>query len=230
MALSDELPGEVQGIFRSSWSARDGYVVPDSDSVKFVNDSVLLDAVVLYADIDGSTMLVDTYQAQFAAEIYKAFLHCAAKIIRSEGGDITAYDGDRVMAVFIGDFKNTSAVRAALKINRARLQIINPAIKKQYPDSPYEVKHTVGVDAGKLLVAKTGIRNANDLVWVGRAANHAAKLCVFDSSYPTRISSEVYNSCNDVVKYANGTSMWEIIDWTDMKRKYYRSNYMWASV
>jgi class 3 adenylate cyclase len=52
---------------------------------------------------------------RFAAEIYKTFLHCAAKIIRSEDGVITAYDGDRIMAVFIGNAKNTSAVRAALK-------------------------------------------------------------------------------------------------------------------
>jgi len=38
-----------------------------------------------------------------AAEIYKTYLHCAAKIIRSEGGSITSYDGDRIMGIFIGD-------------------------------------------------------------------------------------------------------------------------------
>ncbi len=30
--------------------------------------------------------------------LYKAYLHCAAKIISNEGGEITAYDGDRIMA------------------------------------------------------------------------------------------------------------------------------------
>jgi len=34
--------------------------------------------------------------------IYKTFLHCAAKIIRSHKGVITAYDGDRIIAVYIG--------------------------------------------------------------------------------------------------------------------------------
>jgi class 3 adenylate cyclase len=71
--------------------------------VKLGNDAVKLSATVLYADLADSTKLVDGHTKQFSAEIYKTFLHCAAKIIRSEDGVITAYDGDRVMAVFIGD-------------------------------------------------------------------------------------------------------------------------------
>lgn len=101
-------------------------------------------------------------------------MHCSAKIIRSEGGEITSLDGDRIMAVFIGDTKNTSAGRAALKINYARISIINPALVAQYPKSNYEVKHTVAVDSSELFIARTGIRGSNDLVWVGKAANHAA--------------------------------------------------------
>ena len=56
------------------------------------NDGVNLDATVLYADMADSTALVDKYTKTFAAEIYKTYLHCAAKIITSEGGTITAYD------------------------------------------------------------------------------------------------------------------------------------------
>ena len=46
-----------------------------------------------------STSLVAGKTKQFAAEIYKTFLHCAAKVVRAEGGTVTAYDGDRIMAV-----------------------------------------------------------------------------------------------------------------------------------
>ena len=62
---------------------------------------------------------MDGHKAHFAAEVYKAFLRCAARIIRAEGGAITAYDGDRVMAVFVGEGKNTAAVRCALKVHWA---------------------------------------------------------------------------------------------------------------
>src|ERR1017187_1988021 len=67
-----------------------------------------------------------------AAEIYKTYLHCAAKIIRSEGGSITSYDGDRIMGIFIGDDHSTSAARCCLRINYAVREIVNPALKVQY--------------------------------------------------------------------------------------------------
>src|SRR5439155_252745 len=137
--------------------------------------------------------------------------------IRSEGGEITAYDGDRVMAVFIGDFKNTSAARAALKINYARIHIVNPAIKAQYPRTEYEIRHVVGVDTSGLFVARTGIRGSNDLVWVGRAANYAAKLSTLSSDYPSRITKAVYDMLHSSLKMsADGRSMWEAATWTAM--------------
>lgn len=124
MALKEDLQADVKKIFADSWTTRNGTTVPDPSTVQLGNDAVNLDATILYADLDGSTNLVDTETATFAARIYKAYLKVAAKIIRAEGGVITAYDGDRIMAVYIGSSKNTSAVRAALKINYAVQRII----------------------------------------------------------------------------------------------------------
>ncbi len=227
MSLKDDLGAQVKKIFKEQWSERDGKVVPEPGDLKLSNDAVKLDGVVLYADMSESTKLVDSRKASFAAEVYKSFLHCAAKIIRSEGGDITAYDGDRIMAVYTGDSKNTSAARAALKINYARIHIINPALKSQYPKAAYEVKHTVAVDSSKLFVARTGIRGSNDLVWVGRAANHAAKMGSLSNVYPSRISSNVYDMLHESVKFSKGKPMWEKVTWTGMNRTIYRSTWWW---
>jgi hypothetical protein len=60
--------------------------------------------------------------------------------------------------------QNTSATRCALKINYAVKEIINPAIKAQYPESTYDVRQSVGIDTSELFVARTGIRGSNDLV------------------------------------------------------------------
>lgn len=228
MALKDDLTAEVKNIFRSSWTDRDGTVVPDDSSVKLSNDAVKINAAVLYADMADSTILVDSYRNSFAAEIYKAFLHCAAKVIRSEDGVITAYDGDRIMAVFIGEFKNTRAVRTALKINWAVQEIIRPAKSAQYPDNNYTPKQVVGVDTSALYVAKTGVRGANDLVWVGRAANHAAKLSSLPEGYQTYISKQVFDVITDEVKFTNGKAMWETVRWNTFDgRIIYRSNWRW---
>ena len=181
------------------------------------NDAVKIDAAVLYADMDGSTALVDNYYDWFAAEVYKAYLHCAAKIIRAEGGHIRSYDGDRVMGIFIGDSKCTDAARCGLKINYAVKQIINPAIAERFPKSPYEVKQVVGIDTSSLFAARTGIRGSNDLVWVGRAANYAAKLTEQSSWTPTWITAEVYNLLNEKSRISqDGSDMWSYRSWTEM--------------
>jgi class 3 adenylate cyclase len=184
MALLDDVTQEVARIFREQWSTREGNEVPEDQNLALSNDAVLLDATVLYTDLSASTKLVDSFEAHFAAEVYKAFLYCAAKIIRSEGGEITAYDGDRIMAVYVGNMKNTAAARTALKINWARVNIINPAIQKQYPGVTYSLQHVTAVDTSQLFIGRTGIRGANDLVWVGRAANHAAKMATLGPDSP----------------------------------------------
>jgi class 3 adenylate cyclase len=230
VGLKDDLEKKVAEIFTAKWEERDGIVIPDAEDLKISNDAVKLDGAVLYADMTASTKLVDGFKHWFAAEIYKAYLHCAAKIIIDEGGVITAYDGDRIMGVFIGETKRTAAVRAALKINWAREDIVNVKLKKHYPDTKYTgVQHTVGIDVSDLFVARTGIRGSNDLVWVGRAANYAAKLSAEPPTYATYITAAVYDKMHDSVKLSKDKNMWTRLSWTGMAgQTIYGSTYWWS--
>ena len=228
MGLKSDLETEVKTIYQSVWTRRNGQKVPEDTDLKSGNDAVDLDATILYTDLDESTKLVDTYKDEFAAENYKTFLQCATKIIRSEGGHIRSFDGDRVMGVFIGESKNTSAVRCGLKIHYAVKHIIQPKMNEQYKNNSYVMKHVTGIDTSKVLVAKAGIRNSNDLVWIGRSANHAAKLCALSSDYPTWITDRIYDNMHESVKTSNGKNMWEQRSWTPQgNRRIYRSNYWW---
>ncbi len=224
MSLSKDFTKVVRKIFRETWTTRKGRKVPGPKELGLGNNAVELDGTILYADLDDSTNLVASYKSKFAAKIYKAYLSCAAKVIKSEGGIITSYDGDRIMAVYIGDEKDTRAARSALKINYTVTEIINPILKKCHPKTKYRVKQVVGIDTSKLFVARTGIRKSNDLVWVGRAANYAAKLCLGSSSHPSRLTKSVYDKLNDSVKYADDgkrTPMWKKATWDN--RTIYRS-------
>lgn len=226
MGLADDLERAVTSIFASQWAIRHGQTVPDTDDIRLGNDGVNLDATVLYADLAESTSLVTTQTATFAAEVYKAYLYCAARIISAEGGSITAYDGDRIMAVFIGGYKNTSAARAALKINYSVNKIINPRLSERYPSTRFQVRQAVGIDTSQLLVARTGVRGSNDLVWVGRAANYAAKLCgLRDGNYASYITAEVYEKLDAPAKMSNGRNMWESVTWTSYNLPLYRSHW-----
>jgi uridylate cyclase len=227
MTLRTDLEEEVSTIFSTSWQEREGHVVPADDSIGLGNAAVKLDATVLYADLAGSTRMVDRHTSYVSAEIYKTFLYSAAKIIRSEDGEITAYDGDRIMAVYVGERKNTRAVHSAMKIFWAVLHIINPANHKQYPTTAENINYVIGIDTSDLFVAKTGVRGANDLVWVGRAANYAAKLTGLPPSYTTYITKEVYDVlAPDGKTSGGGQPMWEAVRWNTFdNRIIYRSNW-----
>ena len=105
MSLGEDLAKAVKETFNQKWDTHQGKKVPAPGELRLSNGARQLNGTVLYADLDASTNLVDSYPPGFAAKIYKAYLSCAAKIIRSEEGEITAYDGDRIMAVYVGDEK-----------------------------------------------------------------------------------------------------------------------------
>ena len=228
--LKKTVQDDVAAVFAARWKTRKGQVVPEADDVKLGNDAVKLDGVVLYADLAKSTALVSGHKDFFAAEVYKTYLLTAGRIIRSEGGEITAFDGDRVMAVYLGNGKNSSAARTALKINWAVNNVINPAIKKQYPNTSYELSQVVGIASGPLFVARTGIRGSNDLVWVGRAANHSAKLCdIRDDGFSSYLTEPVFKKLNEAAKFGGKPkqSMWEKVTWRSTGLTIYRSTWWW---
>lgn len=230
MALGDELETYVQTVLDEQWERRQGQKVPDPEDLPLKNLAVELDATVLYADLAASTKMTKGYKDWFAAEVYKSYLYCAAKIIRARGGSITAYDGDRVMGVFIGTSKNTDAAKCGLQINYAAQKIVMAKIQAKYPKNTYVLKQRVGIDTSKLFIARTGIRGSNDLVWVGNASNNAAKMAALDPKYPTYISAAVYNMLNASSKFGgkDKRNMWTDLGTSDLGYQIYGSTWNWS--
>ena len=231
MARLEELQSAVADIFSARWASRTGQVVPDPEDLRLGNDVVEFDrATVLYADLQGSTHMVDSEPWWRSAEIYKTFLHCAASIIRDEGGAITSYYGDRVMGLWIGKWQTTPAAIAGLKINFAVQNVINPAFRRQYPDTSLEVKQVVGIDTSAIRAARTGVRGGNDIVWVGRAANYAAKLTNLNLEERTWVTEDAFNRLADEAKLGGPMKqlMWKKFRWSQQgDMPIYGSTWWW---
>lgn len=230
MALKSDLAQASKDILKIQWAEREPKSILPAESVTLGGDAIKYpSAAVLYADIDQSTDLVSRYQWTLVAEVFKAFLYCSSRLIVHFGGAITSYDGDRVMGIFLGEHPATNAVKCALNINYARVHIINPAIKAQYPATDFQLKTVTGVDFGLIRGIRTGARGNNDLAWIGRAPNLAAKLTTMSSDYPTWITNTVYDRLPDAAKIGEaGKSMWEKRLWTSMDNmEIYRSNFLW---
>jgi adenylate cyclase len=234
MALSDELADEIRTIISTAWDKRDGRKIPETEEVALAGGAVEIEATFLYADLADSSKIAKELDRRIAAKIIKSFLYCASKLIIARGGKIVSFDGDRVMGVFYGDGKNSSAAKCALQIKWAVNQI-RDRFENSYEsvkNASFKIRHGVGVDTGTVLAVRGGVRGTNDLIWIGRAPNLAAKMSdIRDHPYSTHITASVFNMLNEDSKYggADKTLMWERRNWTFLGETLhvYRSSWHW---
>lgn len=241
MGLKEDIEAEVRGVIATTWSPRNSVTVPTPEDVALGSGAVKIDAAMLYADLAESTRIAMSLPAWLAAEIAKAFLATSCRIIRHHGGHIRSFDGDRVMGVFVGDDRCVRAAKASLQIYWVVVHVLRPNFNRYsvFSDSGITIRHGVGIDTGQVFVARTGIRRNNDLVWVGRSPNIAAKLAsVRDGYYATYVTEDVFMQLDDSTYYKEGNSglgsqiMWEQWRWPDapagMNALMYRSSWTWV--
>jgi class 3 adenylate cyclase len=215
--FTDELIAEVKTTVEGTWSSRDGQVVPQSENLRLANDRVVLDAVLLYADLADSTEMAIADQ-QIASEVFKSYLRGVTKIIHKNDGHVRSFDGDRVMGVFIGDYKNTNAARCGLQIHWFFSKVLTTKFREFYADKvvAFNFNQTVGIDSSSIHVARSGVRDNNDLIWVGRAPNIAAKLSsIRMEKYKTFITPGVYRVLDKPSKIQGSPErdMWTLLNW-----------------
>ena len=72
------------------------------------------------------------------------------------------------------------------------------------------------------------MRGDNDLVWIGRAANYAAKLTELNW-YRTNITGTVYKDLDYYTKYPEGNNIWVESEWSSYNNlKLYKTDYCLA--
>lgn len=226
MSFQSDLQAKINDIAVSAWTVTEGRVVPDLEGLPLGNSGKTLSACMLYADLSDSTGLVKRVAPALAAEYYKAFLHCASRLITDEGGVIEAYDGDRVLGVYLGDNKENKAVQTAFRLVRAMATIVNPTFSRVYASAHQPLQFTVGIDTGDVMVCKAGVRGDSDLIWIGKAANYAAKLNSFsglDHEFPIRISQAVLDKLPTGLRTrVDGDDAWSG-PYTNVGIRHYRS-------
>ncbi|MGC1271578.1 MAG: adenylate/guanylate cyclase domain-containing protein [Croceibacterium sp.] len=231
MSIADEIRKHVGDTFSSAWSVRNGTVVPEPKDLNLSNDAVYFEkATVLYADLDGSTDLVEKMKWEFSGQIYKTFLYAASRLIRQHGGSIVSYDGDRVMGVFISNRQRNEAVSCALEIHYAVSKIVQDEIKRGWK-ADFKIKHVIGIDTSPIRAARTGVRGDNDLVWIGNAANLAAKLTALNADTPIWITKAVYDVLDDAQKLdADKMDIWKSWLWNEHDNREIFSTTYWRAI
>lgn len=229
MAKATELSSVVEDIFSTKWKVVKSKSVPDSADVTLKNGASKIEAVFLYADLAGSSQLAKLCPWTTTAKIIRAYLDCAVRQIRAHGGAVRSFDGDRVMGIFMGKRMHSVATLCAREIDYCVHEIINPKAKarfKSIESNSITIKHCVGIDRGEVRAVRAGIRNNNDLIWIGKPAAMAAKLSdVREYPFEVYISELTYKRLADDAKYVDGKDIWQARSFTfaDEKERVYRT-------
>ena len=225
MVSKEEIIKGVEDFFNGDYSITSGYVIPGVDDIPLGKN--------------GREIEVDGLRRTTAAKMYKSFLWGVAQIARLNNGELRSFNGDGVLVVFIGKSKRTAAAKAALQMSWFAKKVLKPKLDTVFQNNQslqnqrIEFDLGIGIDVGKVLVVRGGIRgeNNNDLVWVGNATNYAVRLSELSKDgYTVYISEDVYKLMDRSSKFS-GTpekNMWEERTWNAMGEiSIYRSNWTW---
>jgi adenylate cyclase len=191
MAIDATIKAALDSIVSEPWKVTEPRDVPESETVALLNGAASIDATYLYADLANSSGLAQKVSPQSAARVVRMYLNMAVRVLRHYEGHVRSFDGDRVMAVFVGDSKNSHAFRAALAINFYVTHTI-PNLLVELPEvaaAGWKMQHGIGIDTGPALLVRGGVRSNNDLVSIGAAPNVAAKLADIRDLDPIHITN-----------------------------------------
>jgi hypothetical protein len=116
------------------------------------------------------------------------------------------------MGVFVGDYPATYASYCAREIDYTVHHIIGPKSKAKFgsiSQNSIQIRHCIGIDYGECRAVRAGIRNNNDIIWIGTPPSFAAKLSdVRDYPREVYISSRVYGRLASEAKIVDGKNIW----------------------
>lgn len=218
MTRKEDYETHLTLLLAEDFETRFGQTVPTSQSVALKNGGVYLDAAYLYADMADSSGMARRFSPQTAAKIIRAYLATVTRVLRHHDGAVRSFDGDRVMAIFIGDDAASRAGRAALEIKWVVDNVVHDELRlwlNAYRDSTWKISHRTGIDLGEAFIVRGGVRNNNDLVSIGDAPNIAAKLSelqgarswITDRVWQAMSYSTCFSSKDDQAMWTNAETM-----------------------
>lgn len=240
MVTNEQLINATNSFFDGDYEIIQGRTIPRASDLQFGKTGKLVDLAMLFIDLHKSTKIVDGFRLQTAAKMYQSFLYGITQISLRNNGEVRSFNGDGVLVTFYGDTMRNSAVKAALQMSYFVKKILRPKIHAYFSRNTQlqnlNFNFGIGIDHGKVLVVRGGIRgeNNNDLVWISNATNYAVKLSELAKT-PTPlpvlnvatkpnifITNRVYNALGENLKFIKNpivfgikTPIWQKVKWNE---------------
>ncbi|WP_435206986.1 adenylate/guanylate cyclase domain-containing protein [Micromonospora sp. bgisy143] len=217
MSIADDLRESVRQHVENACIIVNTDDIPERDQVKLAAEAVQVEATALSIDIRQFSGLTNAFGRQVVVRMLRAFFEGSVRIVEGSSGTVADFNGDGMIVLFAGADRTERAFRAASQIRWFLTEVLRPRFAKYFESDQFlkarieEFDAGCGLDDGLVLIGRVGSEGFNDIAWVGRCVNTAAKACkLAGSSKPIIATHEVYERL-DTSTFA-GTVNWVPVD------------------
>ncbi len=134
------------------------------------------EAVILFSDIRSFTSIAEALPPQAVVNWLNRYFDRMSRCIEKEGGLVSRFIGDAVMALFgvplPMESAETAAVRAAAAMQRERIQLNRELAAEGLP----EIRAGIGIHRGPVLAGNIGSASRMEYTVIGDAVNLASRI------------------------------------------------------
>jgi class 3 adenylate cyclase len=237
VSLLDDLKYRVDGYLAGTYETYTPQGVPNPEDIPLGNKAAKFPASTLFVDVHQSSDITQAFRLQTAAKMMKAYFDGGVRIVNVNRGYVRSFNGDGMLALFRGPNRCDNAVKAAMQMKWFLQEVLGPRFKSYFSTNSAAVGQALefdlgfGIDDGEIFAVRVGIKGTNDVAWVGRGTNTAAKLANL-SGTPNSIwiTRAVYEELSKTGKYSGDRHMWADEEFRTIggaKRAIRKTTYRW---
>ena len=150
MGLLTDLESKVDGYLAGEYEITSPQSVPNPEDIPLGNKAAKLVATTLFVDVRQSSDITNTFRRQTAAKMMKAYFDGAVRIINANHGYVRSFNGDGMLAIFIGEGQSNNAVKAAMQIKRFVDSVLEERFRRYFNKNSAAIGRALdfGVGAG----------------------------------------------------------------------------------
>lgn len=215
MATNQDIIDKIDEFLNEAYVRTETFGVPKKADLTFGNSvKKMPHAVVMFIDMRKSRKILADANDFWSVKIHKSFIRVVTHCLENRDGHMRSFNGDGVLAFFVGENAASRAVRAAMDIKGFVFKIN----EKLEAKDKNKIDFGIGISQGPMMVAKSGKsgddQTKQDLIWIGLALYVALELSDFGKSpeniwISPKVRTAIGNEKHlNVVYDKNGESIW----------------------
>src|SRR5215211_1166916 len=144
MSLVSDLEKKVSNYLAGDYQTYEPQGVPNPEDIPLGNEAARLKATTLFIDVRQSSDITNAFRRQTAAKMMKGYFDGAVRIINKNGGKVRSFNGDGMLAIFVGDYRSNNAVKAAMQVDWFVLYVLQPKFQHYFKNNQSALGNALG--------------------------------------------------------------------------------------